>query len=122
MNTDKVYAKKIAEEYAPKNDSKARALKRLDDKVKLPPTILTYSLGIISVLIMGVGMCLAMGVLGGGTTLMLVLGIIIGCIGIVGICVNYPIYIKFLSSRKQKYAADIMRLANEIAAEENEEE
>lgn len=118
MNTNKVYADKIAEEYAPKNDSKVKALKRLDNKVKLPPSILTYTLGIISTLLLGVGLCLSMGVIGGGTTPMLVIGIIVGVVGIVGICINYPIYTKFLASRKQKYAADIMRLASEISAEE----
>lgn len=34
-------------------------------------------------------MCLAMGVIGGETTPMFILGIITGIIGIVGICVNY---------------------------------
>lgn len=37
-----------------------------------------------------------------------------GVIGIVGICVNYPIYTAILNSRKKKYAADIMKLAKEI--------
>lgn len=58
-------------------------------------------------------MYLAMGVIGGGTTPMFILGIITGIIGIVGICVNYPIYTAMLNSR-EKYAADIMKLAKEI--------
>ena len=37
-------------------------------------------------------MCLAMNVIGGGTTLMITLGIIIGLIGIVIVSVNYPLY------------------------------
>lgn len=37
-----------------------------------------------------------------------------GVIGIVGICVNYPIYTAMLNSRKKKYAADIMKLDKEI--------
>lgn len=36
-----------------------------------------------------------------------------GVIGIVGICVNYPICTAMLNSRKKKYAADIMKLAEE---------
>jgi phenylacetate-coenzyme A ligase PaaK-like adenylate-forming protein len=35
MNTDKIYAEQIANEYAPKDTSKVKALKRLDAKVKL---------------------------------------------------------------------------------------
>lgn len=58
-------------------------------------------------------MCLAMGVIGGGTTPMFILGIITEIIGIVSICINYPIYTAMLNSRK-KYTADIMKLAKEI--------
>lgn len=32
MNTDKIYAQNIASEYAPKDDSKIVALKKLDKK------------------------------------------------------------------------------------------
>lgn len=46
-------------------------------------------------------MCLAMGVIGGETTPMFILGIITGIIEIVGICVNYPIYTVMLNSRKK---------------------
>lgn len=45
---------------------------------------------------------------------MFILRIITGIIGIVGICVNYPIYTAMLNSKKKKYAADIMKLAKEI--------
>lgn len=46
-------------------------------------------------------MCLAMGVIGEGTTPMFILGIITGIIGIVGICINYPIYTAMLNFRKK---------------------
>ena len=36
MNTDKIYAEAIANEYAPKETSKVKALKRLDKKAKNP--------------------------------------------------------------------------------------
>ena len=117
MNTDKFYAEQIANEYAPKQDSKVKALKRLDNKVKLPPTIFTYTFGIISSLILGVGMCLTMNVLG-NSILTMVLGIVIGCVGIVGMSINYPIYKKFLNARKNKYSSDIISLAKEIAEQE----
>ena len=116
MNTDKFYAEQIANEYAPKQTSKAKALKRLDAKVKLPAVIFTYTFGIISSLILGVGMCLAMKVLGSSIVSM-ILGIVIGCVGILGVSVNYPIYKKFLNARKNKYASDIISLAKEIAEE-----
>ena len=43
MNTDKIYAEQIANEYAPKQTSKVKALKKLDAKAKLPATIFAYS-------------------------------------------------------------------------------
>lgn len=46
-------------------------------------------------------MCLTMGVIGGGTTPMFILEIITGIIGIVGICVNYPISTAMLNSREK---------------------
>ena len=117
MNTDKFYAEQIANEYAPKQTSKVKALKRLDSKVKLPTTIFTYTFGIVSSLILGLGMCLAMKVIGSGSALMMTLGIVIGCVGIVGVSINYTIYKKWLNSRKNKYANDIITLAKEISDE-----
>ena len=63
MNTDKIYAEQIANEYAPKDTSKVVALKKLDARAKLPATVFTYTLGIVSALVFGTGMCLAMLVL-----------------------------------------------------------
>ena len=118
MNTDKIYAQNRASEYAPKDDSKIVALKKLDKKAKLPAEIFTYSFGIIGALVLGVGMCLSMKIIGDQSTLMEILGIIIGLIGIVMVGVNYPIYKKMLEKGKKKYAYDIIRLAKEISEEE----
>lgn len=72
----------------------------------------------MSALILGVGMCLSMKVIGDGSTALTVLGIIIGVIGMVGAGVNYPLFRKILNSRKEQYAGDIIRLAEEISGEE----
>ena len=115
MNTDKIYAEQLANEYAPKDTSKVVALRKLDAKAKLPATVFTYTLGVIASLILGVGMCLSMKVIGSGTPAMFALGIILGVIGIAGVSVNYPIYKKLLAKGKQKYAFEIMELAKEIS-------
>lgn len=115
MNTDKIYAEQLANEYTPKDTSKVAALKKLDAKAKLPATIFTYTLGIISALILGIGMCLTMDQIGDSTTFMYILGIILGIIGIIGVSVNYPIYKKMLAKGKQKYAFEIVQLAKEIS-------
>ena len=114
MNTDKIIAESIAKDYAPKESSKLVALKKLDNKAKLPATIFTYSWGIVSALVFGTGMCLAMQVIGNGLAGM-VLGIAVGIIGMIGCGVNYPIYKKMLEKGKAKYAYEIVQLAREIA-------
>lgn len=114
MNTDKILAEAIAKEYAPKDNSKIIALKKLDNRAKLPATIFTYSFGIISSLVAGLGMCLSMQVIGSGMMWM-VLGIVIGIIGFIGCGLNYPIYKKILKKGKEKYAFEIVQLAREIA-------
>ena len=115
MNTDKIFAEQIANEYAPKDTSKVVALRKLDQKAKLPANIFTYSFGIIFALVFGTGMCLAMGQIGSGTTGSFVAGIVIGIIGMLGMGVNYPIYRKLLEKGKKKYAFEIMELAKEIS-------
>ena len=111
MNTDKIYAESIAKEYAPKDNSKIIALRKLDAKAKMPATIFTYTCGIVSSLIFGTGMCLAMQVIGNN----MILGIIIGVIGMIGCGFNYPIYKRLLENGKKKYAYEIVELAREIS-------
>ena len=114
MNTDKLIAESIAKDYAPKESSKIVALKKLDNKAKLPATVFTYSLGIASALVFGTGMCLAMQVIGGGLT-GVVLGVLIGIVGLVGCGINYPIYRRMLEKGKAKYAYEIVELARKIS-------
>ena len=115
MNTDKIYAEQLANEYAPKDTSKVVALRKLDARAKLPATIFTYTFGIIAALVTGVGMCFSMNVIGSGTTTMFVLGVIVGIVGLAGMGINYPIYKKMLTKGKQKYAYEIIELAKEIS-------
>lgn len=117
MNTDKILAEAIAKEYAPKDNSKIVALKKLDNKAKLPATILTYSWGIASALLLGLGMCFSMKVLGNSMTTT-IWGIIIGITGIIGCSVNYPLYKRKLEKDKSKYAFEIVQLAKEISEQE----
>ncbi len=113
MNTDKIYAESIAKEYAPKDNSKITALRKLDAKAKMPATVFTYTFGIVSALVAGLGMCLSMQVIG-GTVPLTVLGLVLGVIGFTCTAVNYPLYKKMLEVGKKKYAFEIMELAREI--------
>ena len=114
MNTDKIYAESIAKEYAPKDNSKIVALRKLDRMAKLPATVFAYTFGILSALIAGTGMSLAMQVIG-GTLPLTVLGVVIGVVGFACTGINYPIYKTMLEKVKKKYAYEIVELAREIS-------
>ena len=113
MNTDKIYAEAIANEYAPKDTSKVLALRKLDRKAKSKANIFAYTFGVLMTLVLGLGMCLAMGALGDGGGLAAAGGIILGLLAGAGL--NYPIYKKLLSAGKEKYAFEIIQLAREIS-------
>lgn len=99
MDTNKIYAEQIANEYSIKNESKVIALKKLDRKAKLPANIFAYSFGLIMSLILGLGMCLSMNVIGDSKFIMI--GIIIGIIGIIGVGLAMGICIIVTSTLKQ---------------------
>ena len=116
-NLDKIYAKRIAEEYAPKTTTKVVQLKKLDQKVKRPANIFAFTFGTICALIAGSGMSMVMTDFGLSGTAGLVLGIILGVVVFSGCGVNYLVYLKILKSRKEKYAFEITELAKEISEE-----
>ncbi len=118
MNTDKIYAESVANEYTEKDTSKVISLKKLDRAAKLPSNIFGYTFGIISALVLGVGMCLCMGMIGGGTEMSFIIGIVVGILGIIGVSINYPIFRKIRKHGMKKYAADIISLANEISSKQ----
>ncbi|MCD7919294.1 MAG: dihydropteridine reductase [Clostridiales bacterium] len=115
MNTDKIYAESIANEYAPKTTSKVVALKKLDRKAKRPAEIFAYTFGIATALLAGFGMCLSMQVIGPATTAAMAIGVVIGIIGFIGMGINYPIFKKLLENGKKKYAFEIIVLAREVS-------
>ena len=116
MNTDKIIAESIAKEYAPRETSRLVALRKLDRKAKMPATIFTYTLGILSALVFGTGMSLSMQVIGDGV-LWIAVGLVLGVLGMIGCGINYPIYVKMLEKGKKKYAFEIVELARQIAEE-----
>ncbi len=119
MNTDKIYAEQIANEYSKKESSKVNQLKKLDRKAKLPADIFAYTFGIVFALIFGTGMSFAMQVLGTGKIYMII-GVVVGIIGLIGCGLTYPIFKKLREKGKEKYGSDIIRLAKEISDEEEQ--
>ena len=114
MNTDKIFAESLAKEYAPKDNSKIVALRKLDAKAKRPACVFAYTFGVLSTLVAGTGMCLSMQIIG-GTLPLTVLGIVLGMLGFACTGINYPIYKRMLERGKRKYAFEIVELAREIS-------
>ncbi len=111
-------AKKIRKDYivAEKTNDEFDSLVSLNKKATQKPMIIALITGIIGALIAGLGMSLIMTDLGNkiGVDSSLALGIIIGIAGLFICCINYPLYKKSLKSRKEKYAAEIIRLSDEF--------
>ena len=107
---------KIRTQYTEKENTQLDALKALDKKVKKPANVFAIIFGSISAIIMGSGMSLVMTDIGSilGIASPMVPGIIIGVIGLLMAIVTYPMYKKILSSRKNKYANEIMKLSDDI--------
>lgn len=85
-------------------------LRRLDKSVTKPGTIVSIMIGIISALILGVGMCCTM-VWGGD---LFVVGIVIGVVGIAGVLAAYPVYSSITKKRREKLAPEIIRLSDKL--------
>ena len=103
--------KRIREKYtAPtQEEDKMERLRRLDQSVTKPGTIVSLTVGIISTLIFGFGMSCTMVWEG-----LMIPGIIIGVVGMIGVIAAYPIYNFITKKQREKLAPEIMRLSDEL--------
>ena len=117
-NDQDFIVQKIRTQYMEKDNSQKDLdlLRELDAEVKRPANIFGYTFGSISAIIMGAGMSLVMTDIGEhiGMKSTMVPGIIIGIVGMFMAIVNYPIYKRILTSRKEKYANRILELSEKI--------
>ncbi len=102
MDTDKIYAEHIVNEYSVKRKSNVVALRKLDARARRPANIFAFSFGIFSALVFGTGLCMTMGKLGSGTTAEFIAGILFGTLGLLFMGVNYPIYRRIFFVRQEK--------------------
>ena len=107
MDTDRIYAEFIANEYSKKTTRKVVALRKLDQYVKRPAKVFGYTFGTIMAIMVGISVFLLPGTIGA----------VFHIAGITGITANYPIYRKILGIRKEKYAYDVLCLAEDICDE-----
>lgn len=116
QNDREYLVQKIRTQYTEKEHSQLDALRELDAKVKRPANVFAYVFGSLGAMIMGSGMSLVMTELGEllGISQPMLPGVVIGLVGMLMALVNYPVYKRILSRRRQKYAAQIMELSNKI--------
>jgi hypothetical protein len=102
---------KIRQKYVPKEENKMEQLRKLDESATKPGTIAALALGIVSALLLGVGMCCSMI----WADRYFVLGIVLGLIGIAGAIAAYPLYNHITEKKRRQLAPEIMRLTEELS-------
>ena len=91
---------RIRKKYLPKEETKLEELKRLDSLVHSSGVIQGLCAGIGGCLVFGLGLCLAMEVIGH----MIWLGVILGLVGTAGMLAAFPIYRKIFHKAKSQHS------------------
>ncbi|MBP3888097.1 MAG: DUF1515 family protein [Cellulosilyticum sp.] len=100
--------KSIRQKYVANEDDKMSQLRKLDESVTRPGTILGIVVGIIGTLVFGLGMTCVL------EWKLIGIGCMIGIIGCVGIALAYPLYKIITKKQKEKLAPEIIRLTDEL--------
>lgn len=106
-------AEEIRKRYLPEEhiEDKLERLQMLDRKAKNPPTALALSCGIGGTLLFGLGLTM---ILEWSTLLW---GALVAVFGVIPLAFSYPVYRWATKRCKKKYAAEILRLSEEILKE-----
>ena len=102
---------RIRKKYLPKEETKLEELKRLDSLVHSSGVMQGLCAGIGGCLVFGLGLCLAMEVIGH----MIWLGVILGLVGTVGMLAAFPIYRKIFHKAKARHSPRILELAAQLS-------
>lgn len=101
---------RIREKYLPREESKLEELKRLDRLVQNSGITEALSVGILSCLVFGAGMCFAMKVIGNAVWL----GLLLGLAGMTGMLAAYPVNRKLYNKAKLAHTPRILELTREL--------
>ena len=104
---------RIRQKYLPKEETKLEELKRLDSLVHSSGVIQSLCAGIGGCLVFGLGLCLAMEVIGH----MIWLGVILGLVGTAGMLAAFPIYRKIFNKAKARHSPRILELAAQLSGQ-----
>lgn len=111
---------KIKEKYTVKDTKTVKSdyerLQELDKSASRKPLVISLTLGILGALIMGTGMSLVMTDLGEILNINndLLIGIIVGCIGLVMVVISYPVHSFVYKREKERVAPEILRISEEL--------
>ncbi len=103
----------IRKKYLPPEESKLEELMRLDRLVQSAGTTASLCIGIGGTLVFGLGLCLAMKVIGDVRWL----GILLGLVGTCILLTAYPIYRRLFNKAKAQHAPRILELSAELTGE-----
>ena len=108
--------KAIRKKYEAPEENKMEQLRRLDASATQKATVRSMTVGIIGALIMGLGMSISMTDIGAvfGSFLSMMIGIVIGIVGIVLVCLAYPTYHRTLKAERERIAPEVLRLSDEL--------
>lgn len=93
-----------------RQEDKMERLRRLDKSAAKEGTTAAIIVGTVSTLVMGAGMSMCMA----GTEDMFIPGVVVGVIGMIGVCLAYPIYSAVSKRKREKLAPEILRLIDEL--------
>lgn len=95
-----------------KEENDFTKLKKLDNKVKKLPSIISLTLGIVGILIFGLGLTMIL------EWKILVCGIVVMLVGCVPTVIAYPVYSFIFKHNKEKYSDEIISLSEKLLNEE----
>ncbi len=102
--------KAIRAKYIPKEENKLERLRRLDASATRKGTITALTLGILSALLLGLGMSCTLV----WTGKWFIPGIVIGVVGIAGIVSAYPLYKHLVRKERARLTQEILQLTDEL--------
>ncbi|MGI5906190.1 MAG: hypothetical protein ACOX85_08015 [Candidatus Pararuminococcus gallinarum] len=105
----------IRKKYLAREEDKMEQLRRLDRSATKKGAIISTVLGVVSCLLLGVGMCCTMVWM----DRWFVPGIVIGVIGIIGVAAAYPLYARITKKEREKLAPQILKLTEELSKSES---
>ena len=103
----------IRKKYLPREETKLEELIRLDSLVQNSGVTQSLCAGIGGCLVFGLGLCLAMEVIGQ----MIWLGVILGLVGTGGMVAAFPVYRKLYNKAKAQHTPRILELVAQLSGQ-----